>query len=104
VINPLLIANFSKLSLRKTKTDKKDAMTIAQFLLVHVPFCPACENRKTKGNTEGIAEERGGYQTDLYSRRPDKDCEAFNCNDKSGEGTHRAGQDQDTSASTAEAR
>jgi transposase len=35
VINPLLIANFSKLSLRKTKTDKKDAMTIAQFLLVH---------------------------------------------------------------------
>ena len=35
VINPLLIANFSKLSLRKTKTDKKDAMSIAQFLLVH---------------------------------------------------------------------
>jgi len=35
VINPLLIANFAKMSLRKTKTDKKDAMTIAQFLLVH---------------------------------------------------------------------
>lgn len=35
VINPLLISNFAKLSLRKTKTDKKDAMTIAQFLLVH---------------------------------------------------------------------
>ena len=35
VINPLIIANFSKLSLRKTKTDKKDAMTIAQFLLLH---------------------------------------------------------------------
>lgn len=35
VINPLLIANFAKLSLRKTKTDKKDAMSIAQFLLVH---------------------------------------------------------------------
>lgn len=35
VINPLLIANFSKLSLRKTKTDKKDALTIAQFLLLH---------------------------------------------------------------------
>jgi transposase len=35
VLNPLLIANFAKLSLRKTKTDKKDAMTIAQFLLVH---------------------------------------------------------------------
>lgn len=33
VINPLLISNFAKLSLRKTKTDKKDAMTIAKFIL-----------------------------------------------------------------------
>ena len=33
VINPLLISNFAKLSLRKTKTDKKDAMTIARFIL-----------------------------------------------------------------------
>jgi transposase len=32
VVNPLLIKNFSKLSLRKTKTDKKDAHTIARFL------------------------------------------------------------------------
>jgi len=35
VVNPLLIANFARLSLRKTKTDKKDAKTIACFLLVH---------------------------------------------------------------------
>jgi len=35
VINPLLIANYAKLSLRKTKTDKKDAGTIAKFLLDH---------------------------------------------------------------------
>ncbi len=35
IINPLLISNFTKLSLRKTKTDKKDAATIAQFILVH---------------------------------------------------------------------
>jgi transposase len=35
VINPLLIANFAKLSLRKTKTDKKDAKTIAKFLVDH---------------------------------------------------------------------
>jgi transposase len=34
VVNPLLIKNFSKLSLRKTKTDKKDAHTIARFLFV----------------------------------------------------------------------
>jgi len=33
VINPLLINGFSKRSLRKTKTDKKDALTIAQFLM-----------------------------------------------------------------------
>jgi len=35
VINPPSIANFTKLSLRKTKADRKDAMSIAQFLLVH---------------------------------------------------------------------
>jgi transposase len=35
VVNPLLIANFARLSLRKTKTDKKDAKTIACFLLAH---------------------------------------------------------------------
>jgi transposase len=35
VINPLLISNFAKLSLRKTKTDKKDALTIAQFIVQH---------------------------------------------------------------------
>jgi uncharacterized membrane protein len=35
VINPLLISNFARLSLRKTITDKKDVLTIAQFLLAH---------------------------------------------------------------------
>ncbi|HMK56426.1 MAG TPA: IS110 family transposase [Dissulfurispiraceae bacterium] len=35
VVNPLLITNFAKLSLRKTKTDKKDALTIAQFLVAN---------------------------------------------------------------------
>jgi len=35
VVNPLLISNYAKLSLRKTKTDKKDALTIARFLLDH---------------------------------------------------------------------
>jgi transposase len=29
IINPLLMNNFAKRSLRKTKTDKKDAFTIA---------------------------------------------------------------------------
>jgi transposase len=35
VLNPLLVSNFAKLSLRKTKTDKKDARTIAQFVMIH---------------------------------------------------------------------
>jgi len=35
VVNPLLISNFAKLSLRKTKTDKKDVLRIARFLLDH---------------------------------------------------------------------
>lgn len=34
IVNPLLISNFMKLQLRKTKTDKKDAAVIAQFLLI----------------------------------------------------------------------
>ena len=33
LINPLLISNYVKMQLRKTKTDKKDAVVIAQFLL-----------------------------------------------------------------------
>src|SRR5208283_4516241 len=32
VVNPLLISKYAQRSLRKTKTDKKDALTIAQFL------------------------------------------------------------------------
>ena len=35
IVNPLLISNYAKLSLRKTKTDKKDSLTIARFLLTH---------------------------------------------------------------------
>jgi transposase len=35
IVNPLLISNFVKMSLRKTKTDKKDAMSIARFLLLN---------------------------------------------------------------------
>jgi transposase len=42
LINPLLIANFEKLQLRKTKTDKKDALVIAHFLLSNKNA--ACQN------------------------------------------------------------
>ena len=36
IINPLLISNFVKIQLRKTKTDKKDSLVIAQYLLMHM--------------------------------------------------------------------
>jgi transposase len=35
IINPLLISNFVKMQLRKTKTDKKDAFVIAHFLSMY---------------------------------------------------------------------
>jgi transposase len=35
IVNPLIIANFTKLSLRRTKTDRKDAFTIARYLLLN---------------------------------------------------------------------
>lgn len=35
VINPLLIANFANLALRKAKADKKDSFTIAKFILIY---------------------------------------------------------------------
>jgi len=35
LINPLLISNYVTMQLRKTKTDKKDAVVIAQFLLAN---------------------------------------------------------------------
>jgi len=35
LINPLLISNYVKMELRKTKTDKKDAFVIARFLLAN---------------------------------------------------------------------
>ncbi|MBE0559120.1 MAG: IS110 family transposase [Proteobacteria bacterium] len=35
IVNPLLISNYVKMQLRKTKTDKKDAVVIALFLLAN---------------------------------------------------------------------
>ncbi len=46
IVNPLIIANFARLSLRKTKTDKKDALTIARFLFLNresLEKIPSCQ-------------------------------------------------------------
>ena len=58
VINPLLIANFSKLSLRKTKTDKKDALTIAQFLLLHKDSLSKAAPKQDLQDIKDLAREK----------------------------------------------
>lgn len=58
IINPLLISNFAKLSLRKTKTDKKDSLTIAKFILIHkdsIEQFSICQDTK---DLRDIARER----------------------------------------------
>lgn len=58
VINPLLTANFAKLSLRKTKTDKKDALLIAQFLLVHKDALAKAEPSHNLQDLKDLAREK----------------------------------------------
>jgi transposase len=58
VINPLLIANFAKLSLRKTKTDKKDSMVIAQFLLLHKDALVKAAPSESLQDLKDLARER----------------------------------------------
>ncbi len=63
VINPLLIAHFAKRSLRKTKTDRKDACTIAQFLMheketisAQTPSYLTTELKDLAGRREGLTD------------------------------------------------
>lgn len=58
VVNPLLISNFTKLSLRKTKTDKKDAHTIARFILVHRDSLSRFAGSQGNTHLKDIARER----------------------------------------------
>ena len=58
VINPLLISNFTKLSLRKTKTDKKDALTIAKFLVAHKDSLSKISSSQNTQDLKDLARER----------------------------------------------
>jgi len=58
VVNPLLIANYSKLSLRKTKTDKKDALVIAHYLLSHRDTISRCTVSQSYQDLRDVARER----------------------------------------------
>ena len=72
VLNPLPISNFARLSLRKTKTDKKDALTIAQFLLAHrnelsqVSYCQSSQDLKDLARErESLAVMIAGLKNDV---------------------------------------
>ncbi|MBU3935782.1 IS110 family transposase [Patescibacteria group bacterium] len=58
VVNPLLIANYGKLSLRKTKTDKKDALVIAHYLLSHRETISQCSISQGYQDLRDMARER----------------------------------------------
>ncbi len=58
VINPLLINNFAKLSLRKTKTDKKDSLLIAQFLVLNTTAISAVSVSEDHRDLRELARER----------------------------------------------
>ncbi|MFA5823238.1 MAG: IS110 family transposase [Thermodesulfovibrionales bacterium] len=58
VVNPLLITNFARLSLRKTKTDKKDAQTIAQFLLANEKSLSAIAFSQDTQDIKDLSRER----------------------------------------------
>ncbi len=58
VVNPLLVTNFARLSLRKTKTDKKDAHTIAQFLLANEESLSAMAFSQDMQDLKDLARER----------------------------------------------
>lgn len=63
VVNPLLITNFARLSLRKTKTDKKDALTIAQFLLSNEKSLSALAFSQDTQDLRDLARERESLTT-----------------------------------------
>ena len=58
VVNPLLITNFARLSLRKTKTDKKDAYTIARFLLANEKSLSAIAFSQDTQDIKDLSRER----------------------------------------------
>jgi transposase len=58
VVNPLLITNFARLSLRKTKTDKKDALIIARFLISNEKSLSAMAFSQDTQDLKDLARER----------------------------------------------
>jgi len=58
VVNPLIIANFNKLSLRRTKTDKRDAVTIARYLFLNRDGLNTVPSSQITTDLRDLARER----------------------------------------------
>ena len=71
VVNPLLISKFAQGSLRKTKTDKKDAMTIAQFLLNNEEKLCAVTASQDAQDLRDLARERESQSWMIASLKND---------------------------------
>ncbi len=71
VVNPLLITNFARLSLRKTKTDKKDALTIARFLLANEGSLQTLASSQDSQDLRDLAREREGLTKLVASMKID---------------------------------
>lgn len=72
IINPLLINHFAKRSLRKTKTDRKDAYTIAQFLMreeetlsVQAPTHRSSELKDISRRREKLVDQMTSVKNDM---------------------------------------
>lgn len=71
VVNPLIIANFAKLSLRKTKTDKKDAVTIARFLFLNRDSIHRLPSSQQTTDLRDLARERESILKMIASMKND---------------------------------
>lgn len=71
VVNPLIIANFAKLSLRKTKTDKKDALTIARFLFLNRDSIHRLPSSQQTTDLRDLARERESILKMIASMKND---------------------------------
>jgi transposase len=65
LINPLLVSNFAKLSLRKTKTDKRDAVTIAEFLRANAQSLP--QTHPAVDELRALARERENISAQIVA-------------------------------------
>jgi transposase len=67
ILNPLLIANYARLSLRQTKTDKRDALTIAEFLKQSASTLP--QSPPAHDGLRALARERESLSSQIVAAK-----------------------------------